>query len=325
MVSKSERIVLTGASGTLGRNFLDLVRHDESIEVLLLLRQGSRMPVLAGRVRCEYVDFSDLSTALPAMRAFSPTCVVHAAASGMVMPKPKWFSLIHFNVSVTVDICELVSKFPGCQFIYISTGLAYRNQGRPLAESDALDTLHAYGASKAAADILVRSAAAEFEVPLTVIRPFSFTGLWDDRTRLFPSLLRAAVENAPMKLSPCDQVRDHCSARDIAEGLIAAMRTGGGAKEFSRIYNLGSGSMTPLRQVIESVVSQLNLKVNLEFGARGYSNFEPACLVADIDAAEKDLGWAPRHNLAHAVWQLARESFPQLSLTKPTEFYPPRP
>jgi hypothetical protein len=43
-------------------------------------------------------------------------------------------------------------------------------------------------------------------------------------------------------------------------------------------------------------------------------------LVADIAAARRELNWAPRHNLAHAVWQLARESFPELKLRQPKEY-----
>ena len=55
-----------------------------------------------------------------------------------------------------------------------STGLGYRDQGRHLRESDPLDTEHPYGASKAAADMLMRAAAAEFGVPMVVLLLFSF-------------------------------------------------------------------------------------------------------------------------------------------------------
>jgi nucleoside-diphosphate-sugar epimerase len=42
-------------------------------------------------------------------------------------------------------------------------------------------------------------------------------------------------------------------------------------------------------------------------------------LMADIRRAELELGWKPEHNLAHAIWQLARESFPDLRLREPRE------
>jgi UDP-glucose 4-epimerase len=228
--------------------------------------------------------------------------------------------MIRFNVDVSLHLCESVSQIPGCQFVYISTGLAYRDQGRPLREEDPLDTQHPYGASKAAADILMRSAAAEFGVPLTVLRPFSFSGVGDVSSRLFPPLLRAAQENSPFCLSPGNQVRDHCAATDIAHGISQAILK---REEFgldTRIFNLGSSNTQCLRKLIEEVAEDLGLQVTLEFGARDYARFEPMFLAADISTARALLGWQPRINFAYAIWQLAQESFPSLKLREPRKF-----
>jgi nucleoside-diphosphate-sugar epimerase len=208
----------------------------------------------------------------------------------------------------------------GCRFVFVSSGIAYREAARPLSESDPLDTEQPYGASKAAADILLRSAAAEFGVPLTILRPFSFTGVGDDGTRLFPSMLRAATTSQPFELSPGDQVRDHCAGQDIASGILAAALQDEAQNLRSTIYNLGSGRSTTLRLLLGDVVEQLNLKVDLRFGARGYAPFEPMFLVADNAHARRELGWEPRQNLAYAIWQLARASFPSLKLKEPKEY-----
>ena len=320
MTQRQIRVVLTGASGTLGRNFLSVVADDPSVHVFALLRDGSREPGAQPRLECARVDFDDTLSMNRSIERFEPTCVVHCAATGMSFPKTRWFNLIRFNVDVSINLCQCVASLPGCHFIYVSTGLAYRDQGRPLVETDALDTLHPYGASKAAADMLVRAAAAEFGVPVTVLRPFSFTGLWDDRARLFPTLLRAAAEGTAVDLSPCDQSRDHSSARDICSGIAAAMVAPRSGSAESSIYNLGSGDASPLRAVIERVVEEIGLDVNLNFGARAYAPYEPMHLVADIRSARDKLNWKPRHNLAHAVWQLARESFPRLKVTEPQEW-----
>ena len=317
MIPQEHRVVLTGASGTLGRNFLKMIEDDPRVSVLALLREESRELPASSRLKTARVNFTDTEAMRCIMKRFKPTCLVHCAATGLEFLKPRWFDLIRFNVNVSIDMCQSVSNLPGCHFIYISTGLAYRETRRPLREDDALDTPHPYGASKAAADLLVRSAAAEFDVPLTVLRPFSFTGLWDDRTRLFPSLLRAAAERRTMDLSPGDQIRDHCSARDIAAGIVAAMQNPPPRAVPSRVYNLGSGEQEKLRAVIQRVVDEIDLDVDLRFGAKSYAPLEPMHLVADTARARREIGWKPRYNLAHAVWQLARESFPRLEVREP--------
>ena len=320
MNRNKHRIVLTGASGTLGRNFIERVGHCPDVRVLALLRRGSKEQGTWPSVEFARVDDFNRPVVGALISRFQPTCLVHCAATGMEFPRTEWFELIRFNIDVTINLCECVASIPRCHFIYVSTGLGYRPQGRPLVEGDALDTQHPYGASKAAADLLVRSAAAEFEVPITVLRPFSFTGLGDDRSRLFATLLRAAANGQELPLSAGTQIRDHCSARDIADGIVAAMEIEPRGSNVARIFNLGSGRLDPLRALVVTIVEELDLKVQLNFGARPFGRFEPLHLVADISRAREELGWRPRHNLAHAVWQLARESFPDLSLREPKEF-----
>lgn len=320
----THRIILTGGSGGLGRNFLDLARGRSDVQVLALLRDGSRRPAAFDRLACVRVDFDDSVNLCRTIRDFAPTALVHSAADGMSAPQVRWSRLLHFNAVLPVTLCQGLRGL-GCHLVHISTGLSYRDQGRPLREDDPLDTLHPYGASKAASDLLVRSAAAEAGVPLTVLRPFSFTGLWDDRGRLFPSILRAASEGRSLELSPATQIRPHCSSRDIARGMLAAALQARPEPGEARVYNLGEPSTVPLRSVIEEVFQQLELRPNLQFGRRNFAVNEPMFLAPDISRAQRDLDWSPRQNLAHAVWQLARESFPQLSPTEPKEDRKPWP
>jgi UDP-glucose 4-epimerase len=316
----SVRVILTGSSGTLGHNILRQLLKLPTVSILALHRKLSPDNLLAPGIQHEIIDFSKKRHLASLVRKFNPTCVIHCAADGMIFPKTEWFELIHFNVDFTLRLFEVTSCIPNCHFIHVSTGLAYKNKGSPLVETDALDNTHPYGASKAAADILLRSAAIEFGVPLTLFRPFSFTGLHDNSTRIFPSLLRAAVEKQVMPLSPGDQVRDFCSARDIAQGILLALPRPP-AVQCPSIYNLGSGHSITLRNLINQIVDELEIPVSLKFGARPYGSFEPMHLVANSTHAQMELHWTPSHNLAHAVWELAQASFPTLKLKPPEEFY----
>lgn len=310
------RILITGASGTLGYNVVRLLSSDSRYQLFLPLR--TPRPDLFDpneRLQVFECNLSDGRQTREIVARCKPDVVVHCAASGLRPPRPAWFEMTTFNVDATLRLFETCCAFEQLHFIYISTGLVYREQSRPLSEVDPIETLHPYGASKSAADSLLRAAAAEFDRKLTLLRPFSFTGLHDGGSRLFPSLLRAAAEQKPLDLSPGEQIRDFCSVKDIARAILAVIDSG----HLSPIetLNLGSASCESLKELVIRVCHELNLTVDLRFGARSYHPYEPMHLVANIEKAFAVLGWRPCENVASSVWDLARSQFPALSVTRP--------
>ena len=310
------RIIVTGVTGTLGRNVLGELATQPDTRVLALVRATSLISKVIPGVQYERVDFQAPESLAPLIQGFHPTAVIHCAATGMPASTVAWEGLVRFNVDASVRLCEMTARVAGCHFVFVSTGLAYRDAGRPLTEVDALDSRIPYAASKAAADILVRAAAVALGMPVTVLRPFSFSGPGDVGARLFPSLLRAAERNEPLDLSAGDQIRDHCAAADIARGIVLAATRDITSGE-AQVINLGSGCTLPLRRLLQRLVDELGLKVTLNFGARACGPFEPKYLVADISRARAVLDWEPRVNFAYAIWQLAQESFPVLKLKQP--------
>jgi nucleoside-diphosphate-sugar epimerase len=318
--TSKHRVLLTGGSGFLGSNFLRLVANQQDIQVLALARPNSFIPTKGKNINIEHLNFSDTEKIQSIANRFSPTSIVHCSATGMdSMPKSSedFKTLFDTNVTMSLTFCELASRLDNCHFVHISTGLVYKNPTRPSIESDPIGTLHPYGASKVSAEVIIQSHAEKFDTPLTIIRPFSFTGRYDSTNRLFGSLLKSAEDGRPFQLSLCAHSRDHCSVNDVATGILASLNRDLIHRNRAMAFNLGSGDSTPLRKIIESVVSQLELEIDLHFGERELIDHEPEYLVADISAAKDTLGWEPQHNLAHAVYQLGTDTFPNLKLREP--------
>ena len=313
------RVLVTGASGTLGYN---IVRHlglkyPKTSLRLLMRRPDPALFADLGNVSIEPVDIFYTPQMAKAVLDFQPNAIIHCAASGVRPTKIGWFDLIRLNVEATVSLFEASCEIDGCHFIHVSTGLVYRSQDRPCREGDPIDTLHPYGASKAAADCLLRAGAERLKRHLTVVRPFSFTGLHDGGDRLFPSLLRSAVNGEPFKMSAGMQIRDFCAVQDVAEAVSLILEQG--TLPGRDVFNIGGGQSLALRTIVGSVVRQLGLDVELQLGEVPLHPYEPMNLVADIHLAES-LGWKPRTNLAYAVWQLARSQFPELQMTQPEQY-----
>lgn len=241
--------------------------------------------------------------------ASRPQIVIHAAACGLRHPRPTYYEMAAFNVGATLRLFEAT---PDAHFIFIGTGLAYVPKGRPLTEDDPLGSLDAYASTKAAADLLLRAAASASGRRLTVVRPFSFSGVHDGGGRLFPSLLSAAARGVAFAMSPGRQVRDYCAVDDVAAAIHAVVHRR--PESAIEVFNVGSGHAVTLRELVEHVCQALGLKVEIHFGARPYAPHDPMHLVADITLARHALSWAPAIDFVSAIRQLARSAFPELKL-----------
>jgi nucleoside-diphosphate-sugar epimerase len=319
-----KRILVTGASGTLGYNVVQHLakKHPETCVHVLMRSVEHKLFANLPNVTLEQVDMRDTPRLMAAISAFQPNAILHCAASGVRPSNIGYFDLVDLNVSATMHLFRASCEIDDCHFIHISTGLVYLSQEgdssqRTCKEDDPINTLHPYGASKAAADCLLRSGAERLHRPLTIVRPFSFTGIHDGGDRLFPSLLRSASERKTFEMSPGTQLRDFCAVQDVVEAITLILEQG--QEPGCNIVNLGSGLSLPLGDILQDVVRQLGLDVEIKRGARPFHPLEPLCLVADIARAQ-GLGWKPRTNLAYAVWQLAQSQAPNLQLTKPEQY-----
>jgi nucleoside-diphosphate-sugar epimerase len=312
-------VLVTGASGTLGYNIVRHLgmSHPQTCLTVLMRKPDHTLFADLPNISVRHVDVMDTASVTRTVLEFRPNAIIHCAASGVRPAKVDWFELIRLNVSATMALFEASCHVDDCHFIHISTGLAYDAQERPCLEGDPIDTLHPYGASKAAADCLLRAGAEQLKRHLTVVRPFSFTGLHDGGDRLFPSLLRSASRGEPFKMSVGTQIRDFCAVQDVAEAVCMLLEDGRLPGRY--VFNVGSGLSISLRDIVGMVCQELGLKVEVHLGEKPLHPYEPAHLVANIDLV-KSIGWRPKTNLAYAVWQLARSKFPELRVTQPEQY-----
>lgn len=318
------RVLLTGGNGTLGCNILRRLASEPRYHVVAPVRNLDSSAVHNLKDKINFIEH-DLNDAIHTAQIFervNPHVIVHCAASGLRPPRSSWFELMQFNVVSTMRLFQMNCRLAhDTHFIYVSTGLVYREQKRPLTEEDPIETLHPYGASKAASDALLEAAAAEFKRTLTILRPFAFTGKHDGGHRLFPLILEAARENRSQGLSAGLQVRDFCSVSDIADAVLRVLDWE--RDTLIEKLNLGSGISLPLRALIENVCHELELRVDLRFGESEMHPYEPQYSVANISKAQSVLGWKPRTRLSHSVWELAQEIAPRLQLKCPEKFIDP--
>jgi len=144
-----EKVLLTGASGLLGRQVLEFLSSSADVEGWGFSRaEGLRR-----------VDLLDLGAVEDAFRSFAPTAVVHCAAERRpdVMERTPEKAR-KLNVDVTARLAELCAEAEAV-LLFLSTDYVFDGSAPPYDEEAEPNPLNLYGQSKVEAEGVVRDRA----------------------------------------------------------------------------------------------------------------------------------------------------------------------
>jgi nucleoside-diphosphate-sugar epimerase len=267
---QSKRILVTGASGFIGTH---LTRA--------LAAAGYRVAVHSshqGDIADCALDFPDVGH------------VFHLAARTFV-PESWKNPLSYYRVNLlgTVNVLEFC-RAHGASLTLMSSYVYGRPARLPISENESLQAFNPYSHTKVMAEEASRYYQGQFQVPVTIIRPFNIYGPGQDRRFLIPKILTQAINPGSGSIVVADlrPRRDFIFVSDLIELLIrTAFRREGG------VFNAGSGSSLSVNEVIEMVNELLPApkQIMAEGSLRPDEVFD---VVADISRARLEFDWNPR-------------------------------
>lgn len=173
------KILLTGASGFVGRSFLERFAGEPGVEI-----HG------VGRRAMSFPNYTQADLSRPFDLAFQPDVVLHAAARAQ-----PWGTRAEFeaqNVEATRQVLEFCRRRDVRTLVYVSSSSVFYREEDQLGISEESpigpDFVNLYAATKHAGEGLVRN----FPHRWVILRPRAVFGPGD--TVLFPRILRAARE-----------------------------------------------------------------------------------------------------------------------------------
>ena len=307
------RVLVTGAAGFLGshvaveaaRRGFDVVGVDSLVRgrrwcLSLLEREGVRLLTM---------DVADPRLPEEVGRV---DWVVHAAAFIDVEEStriPEVYS--DNNVTKTVALAHRFFKRYRSRFLFVSSAAVYGEpRYLPLDEEHPVDPVNPYGASKAAAELLLASMARSLDGFMhTVIRPFNMYGPGQGGggyagviTRFIERLARG---EPPEIYGDGRQVRDFLYVEDAAEAVVRVIER----EVVGHVINLGSGRGVSINELFRVVSRALGVSVNPVY--RPPRPGDVRASYASIERAVVVLGWRPRTGLEEGIrrtveWFLGR-------------------
>jgi nucleoside-diphosphate-sugar epimerase len=126
-----------------------------------------------------------------------------------------------------------------------------------------------------------------YQTPVVVVRPFMTYGPGQHETKIVPHVIRSLLLGRAPALSSGVWSADWVFVDDVIDGIVAAA-THPGINGCS--IDLGSGKLTSIREVVESIVQLIDPQIEPQFGALPDRPRQRE-RAADTEFARKALGW----------------------------------
>jgi nucleoside-diphosphate-sugar epimerase len=285
------RILVTGASGFLGRHLLSELAPEH--ELVALTRRPPE-PELKGLARWVFCDLCALDEArLPAR----VDAVIHLAQSHRYREFPGGAEdMFGVNVGSTFGLLEYARAASAGTFVLASTGGVYRRSLKPLREGDPLQPTSFYFRSKLAAEILAEGYAEHFR---TLALRFFFIYGPGQRRMLIPTLAAKVAAGEEIVIEGDPGVRiNPIYVEDAARVFAPAL-----ASQASGALNIAGDE--------EFSIAELVARLGEEAGERPRVRHVPATLdgdlVADCTRMRDELGVRPQVGFADGLRRVVRD------------------
>jgi len=307
LLATGNPILVTGASGLIGRALVER------------LRSAGRSVLAVDRVppvdeMDEPIAIAELTDAsrLFALVASGVDGIIHCGGiSGPMLGRDNPAGLVGVNVGGTVTLLDAARVLGVRRFVFCSSIVAYGDTPTgqdPVDEGAPLTSIDVYGASKAAADLLVRAYARQHGLDARVGRIGWVYGPRRRTPSALGRMLRSALDGVALTLDhdgsfPIQVVH----VDDAVSGLLALYDADGIA---GRAFNITAGMSIPVADVAALVVAAVP-GADIRF-TPGRVMEEARQATFSVEAL-RALGWAPTIGLrdgigAYADW-LSRHRF----------------
>lgn len=279
-----KRILLTGANGFIGKNFIENFGLD--YEIVKVTRESK-------------YDILDLNSLL---QINDIDVVIHAAAKTFVPDSfDNPYSFYDFNISSTLNIAEFCRVKKIQKVIYLNSYSYGVPKYLPIDENHRVSFHSPYNKSKyIAEEILFNYLQAVSDV--ISLRLFNIFGKYQGDNFLIPTIINQALKESSIKVNDLKPKRDYLYIKDLMTLIDKVINT----DNINGIYNVGSAKSYSVEEVINSINSIIDKKIDIVSNNIRRENEVMDCY-SNIDKLSKDLKWKPEYSLVNGLYDYIQE------------------
>ena len=274
-MARSRTIVLTGATGFVGRQILrDLITRGERVRVVV--RDRARLTAGNDTALVEVLEtpdlFAETGERLEAFLA-DADLLVHAAwyaEPGKYLTSPLNLHCLEGTLRLAQAFCRAGGK----RFVGLGTCAEYDFSGEVLTEETPLKPTTLYAACKASVFQVLSHLLGAEGVEFGWCRLFYLHGEGEDERRLVPYVRKQLQAGEPALLSTGLQVRDFINVVDAARMIVDFS-----LDSLCGAANICTGIPMTVRELAEQIADEYGRRDLLRFGERPDNLFDPPMVV----------------------------------------------
>ena len=312
-------ILVTGGAGFIGSNFVRhmLAAHSDwrvmNLDKLTYAGNMANLADVAGDDRYSFVRGDICNAELVSHIMASVDMVVNFAAESHVDRSIMGAQdFVHSNALGVYTLLDAARRQGVERFLQVSTDEVYgslEDDEAPWTESSPIAPRNPYSAAKASGDLMARSFAITYGMPVMVTRASNNIGPFQYPEKRVPLFITNAMDDQPVPVyGKGTAIRDHLYVTDHCEAIDLVLHQG----EVGEVYNVGGDNEADGMKVTEKILDLVEKPRELI----QFVGDRPAHdLRYSLDSTKiKKLGWKPKHGYEEALkltveWYGANEAW----------------
>lgn len=290
-----KRILLTGATGLIGRQLLALVSGAGYEVHAVMNRREVPAELESVAVTWHEMDLLRKEASARIMREVKPGGLMHLAWS--TTPGTSGNDINREWLRASRELIRIFYENGGERALIAGSCLEYhRTQGICSEERTPRKPNTVYGSCKNDLRQFTEDLCRRENLSWAWGRIFFVYGPHEHPKRFVSSVILSLLGNQVARCTHGLQIRDYLHSRDVASGLVRLFESG-----LVGECNVASGQPVTLRKIAEAIAARVGGHHLLEFGARPAPPGEAPVIVADVSRLNKELQWQPRITLNQGI------------------------
>jgi GDP-4-dehydro-6-deoxy-D-mannose reductase len=306
------KALITGGGGFVGSHLAELLLA-EGMEVCALVRSlenTGHLPTRQPSLSIAAADVRREDSVRRVVQDAAPDRIYHLAAyseprRSLQEPLPAYQTNLTGTWNV-LDAARSLSRLP--RSLCVSSGQVY-DAGAclgALSESAPIKPETPYSASKLCAEIVAAQYHATWDLPAVVVRPFNCIGPRQSPSFVCSNFAKQMVEislgirPAIVRVGNLSQERDFTDVRDAVRAFALVLERG----KPGEAYNVCSGTLHSIREVIDTLAEIAKLKITVETDAARMRAVDQPRILGDASKLNRDTGWQPEISFRQSLKDL---------------------